>query len=329
MMNEIRPLHHLVTAGKLYPAAWKMVDQFRADRGKSLPAWPRWCFMPMAGWYAIVSADQGGAPIIDLNLAQDISRLAAIGTWRYTQGIYRFDADLQAELTDTILTGEMPVEVLLRLPEWCVYIETPGRTWLETVLHGFWAHLEWDTNDGRIELRLLLDLEDSLTGLPLHLGPWPLVEAVTRFCNEGARQSMLHKRGALLRPADADQALAESVNSLLAMILYLCSDEPEIKSPDGTTPSRPEPKRTKKGWRLFPPDKPKIWRIGEEIGSILRRGRAIADSPGAKSPRSHIRRAHWHGYWIGSGEQKRFKYKWLSPIVVQGRENNGAEKELP
>jgi hypothetical protein len=53
---------------------------------------------------------------------------------------------------------------------------------------------------------------------------------------------------------------------------------------------------------------------------MLRQGKAEVSSSG-NSPRTHIRRAHWHGYWTGSSEQKRFKYNWLSPIVVRGREN--------
>jgi len=193
-------------------------------------------------------------------------------------------------------------------------------------MYGFWAHLEWDANDGRKELRLLLDMETSLAAIALHLGPWPLVEAVTRFCNEAARQAKLLGKGSLLRPADADKDLADQLHPLLAMILYLCSDEPNLDGPVGKTPPRPEPKRTKNGWRLFPPNKPTIWTIGMEIGEKLRRAKSNHNrTSSGKAPRAHIRRAHWHGYWTGT-EDKKFKYNWLSPIFVSGRIDNEDDK---
>jgi hypothetical protein len=57
--NDLRPLHHMHAAGKLYPNAWKMVEDMLAGRGGALPAWPRRCFLPMAGWYAIISQHAG------------------------------------------------------------------------------------------------------------------------------------------------------------------------------------------------------------------------------------------------------------------------------
>ena len=59
----LRPQMHLIAAGRLYPKAWRQADQFRADRGKSgLPAWPSWCYLPMAAWCAIVSEGKGPLP---------------------------------------------------------------------------------------------------------------------------------------------------------------------------------------------------------------------------------------------------------------------------
>ena len=85
-----RPREHLVVAGRLYPTAWLRVDQLRADRGtRGLPSWPEWCFLPLAGAYAIISED-AGMDRLPLELAADVSRLGALSAWRVTQGIYRF-----------------------------------------------------------------------------------------------------------------------------------------------------------------------------------------------------------------------------------------------
>ena len=318
----LRPLEHLHAASKNYPDAWKMVDQILAGRGKDLPDWPSWCFMPMAGWYSIVSADQGGGLITDPRIAGDIGRLSALGTWRYSQGYWKFDQDLLDALIKTSLSGDIPTEVLLRLPQWCIFAETPGLMWMGQALYGFWAHLEHDANDSHKELRLLFDIGTDLAPFPIHLGPWPLMESVTRAVNEAARQLYLHGHGPLLRDAKVDAYLAEQLQPVLAMILYLCSDEPDTDWPKNPKPSHPALKKTKKGgWRLFPAEKVTVWKVGAIVGARLRKARAEAEcGTSGKSPRGHIRDPHWHGYWVGSGEARKFIYHWLPHIFVRGRE---------
>lgn len=323
-MTHPRPLHHLITAGKLYPNAWKQVEDFRRSRGKDgLPEWPGWCFLPMSGWYAIVSAD-AGVSSLDLHLVADVARLAAVGTWRYSQGIYRFAPELFQSLIDTDISGDLPAEVFYRLPEWCLYLETPGLEWVGFPLHGFWVHLEWDANTGRTELRFVMDTEKSLIGFPLHLGNWTVAEAVTRACNEASRQSMLRKSPAL-HSADTDAEITRQFMPLVSLVLYLCSDQPDLAGAKGNRPERPRPVRTRHGWRLFPADKPTVWSVGDTLARELAHARAHAaiGTGSAKAP--HLRRAHWHGYWTGSGEQKRFSYKWLAPIFVGAKKENSDE----
>lgn len=316
----IRPLEHLNACSKLYPHAWPQVDIFRQGRGVDLPKWPAWCFLPMAGWLAIASEGAPmGSPAL-LTAAGDAAKLAAIGIWRYSQGIYRLDPDAAEALAGTLLVGEMPTDVLLRLPEWCVYIETPGREWMGSEMHGFWAHLEWDVvTDGRRELRLLLDTEDALTPLVLHLGPWTVTEAVDRFAGEARRQAGIARMAMPAAQEGGIEAMSAAIQPLLALVLYLCSDEPEIDDREhpGERPGRPKPTRTKKGWRLFPPKKPRIWTVGSGIGQALRS--ATGGDATGRTVRPHLRRAHWHGFWTGPRDgERRFSYKWLPPTVVAG-----------
>ena len=48
--------------------------------------------------------------------------------------------------------------------------------------------------------------------------------------------------------------------------------------------------------------------------------RAATGSTGTHaSPRPHIRRAHWHSYWVGKGDEpgaREVMLKWLPPIPV-------------
>lgn len=265
-----RPLQHLNTVSELYPMAWKHLEQLLGSRGKSIPDWPSWCFMPLARWYSIVNADVGVDKVTDFNLISEMGRLAAIGAWRYSQGCYRFDDDLFKAVFATELSGDLSADVLYRLPEWCVYIETPGIGWLDTKLYGFWAHLEWDINSGRAELRLLLDTERALLAFPVHLGNWSLAEAVFRMVNEASRQSTLIHKSPLMRAVERDVLLSKQLMPLISFLLYICSDEPDITGLQPWKPFFPEPVRTKSGWRLLPPDKPTIWRVGDQPGAMLK-----------------------------------------------------------
>lgn len=317
-IHHCRPWQHLQIISKAYPNAWVQIEKFRAGRGKDLPAWPEWCFLPLAAYYAIVSTNVGIDHLPQGELITEIGRLGAISTWRYTQGVYRFHPDVYKALQTTDIRGEIPIEVLYRLPEWCVYIETPNMTWQDQPLHGFWAHLEWDVNTGRSELRLLLDTEQLLAPMMLHIGAWTVTEAVDRAISEALSHAGIVRQH---HPTVNDDVpkLAASLQPLLSLLLYLCSDEPEVedKEEPATQPHRPQPQRTKNGLRLFAPSKPRLWLVADKIGDAL--SRALSDHPLESERRTvspHLRRAHWHGYWKGSQDQKIFFYKWLPPMVV-------------
>jgi hypothetical protein len=312
-----RPREHLEAAGKMYPKAWSQIDEFRAGRGKDLPMWPDWCFAPLAAWYSIVSAD-AGRQALDVRLIGDVGRLAAIGAWRVTQGIYRFDPALYEAIIATPVDGDLPCDVLYRLPEWCAYIETQEMSWADSQLYGVFVHLEWDANTERHELRLLMDSEAILAPLPLHIGAWSLKEAVERMSREAATQGAI--RGMSLPAGAITGELSNMLEPIMSLILYLCSANAEIST--GARPTNPEPKRTKNGWRLFPADKPKTWDVGVRIGAALRRAYHQSETGGTAGqdgPRPHIRRAHWHGYWKGprnTPEARKLDLKWLPPIAV-------------
>ena len=56
-----RPGKILHSFSRLYPDAWKQVDEFRA-RKKELRDWPEWCFLPLAGPTCHPQAHQVGIP---------------------------------------------------------------------------------------------------------------------------------------------------------------------------------------------------------------------------------------------------------------------------
>ena len=305
---------HLQAASKAYPGAWKRYDAFRQDR-EALGGWPDYVYCPLAGAYAIISG--GGNNRVPLHLVGDIGRLSAMAAWRPTQGIYRFDPDLYAALWSSPISGDLPCDLLRYLPAWCVYVET-GPIQKAEGFHGFFAHIEYDPNDGREELRLVLDMEDALTPFPLHLGPWDLATALNET-GRVARSNAVE----LGQPAPGNlAALAVHFEPLVSLLLYLCSDGADYERRE-----LPRPKRTKQGWRLFPADKPTTWDVGARIGAAIRAVPSqggpgeTAETEGRARPRPHVRSAHWHSFWRGplDGERSRM-VKWLPPMLVNAED---------
>jgi len=315
MDSTTRPTQLLHALTRDYPDLSRVVDQFWQGKGTALPDWPEWCFLPMAAWYAIASY-RLQQQRLDINQAREVSRLAAIGSWRYTQGVYVIDPTLAAALLDTPITGNLPASVLYRLPEWCVYLPTPGRTWGDHPLYGFFAHLEQDTHTGRTELRIVLDSEPGLIGMPIHLGDWSVRDAVDRAFTEATHQAAAVSV-AFAPPATTIARIAEQMTPLISLLLYLCADQPEVdpgRQP-GISADRPSPTKTKQGWRWFPPVRARVWPIGAVIGQAVRDAQAAGGTGGTVRP--HVRRAHWHGYWTGPRDGTRtFVYRWLPPMLV-------------
>lgn len=321
-IRTCRPREALVALAREYPTAWRQVDLFRAARGKDIPMWPDWCFLPLGGSHAIVC---GGSNTGEIGPITDVARLGALAAWRVTQGIYRFDPTIYDAVRTTVLEGDIPCSVLYYLPEWCIYMETPGLTWFGLEMHGVWVHLECDANNGRHELRMLADIDDNQLPIILHLGQWSLMESIERFHAEAQR----HAGGSLASIEVFVGQIESTYMPLLSLLLYICSQASEIG--DGVVrPKNPAVKRIKGGvLRTFPPNKQTFWEVGVRMGSALRKAQQVAESGQGfahNGPRGHIRRAHWHGFRHGPTKRedgteiattdRKFQLRWLPPIAV-------------
>lgn len=314
---------HIRACGEKYPTAWEQLAGFRADRGsENLPLWPAWCYVPLAGAYAIVSG--GGANRVAPGIqATDVGRVAGLGAWRLSRGIYRFHPDMFRALTETEMRDLLPVEHLYGLPEFCLYLIFPApMQFFGFSSHGFFAHLEHDANSGEAELRLLIDTDaPGLVPVMLHLSSASIQECL-RATDEYTRAQIdkFREMPPLLTPD-----LREDWERAISLVLYLCSVSMEIRDESGqrTAPRKPGPVKTKKGWRIFPAEKTTIWAVGYDTGELLRqaeeRERDERGPMGERwSPRPHIRRAHWHSYRTGprNGGEQKLVVKWLHPILV-------------
>lgn len=325
MTNEISlPVQKLAEIGKQFPALNRSVNSMLQGKGKDLPGWPEYVFLPMAAWLAIVTGGDARRLLAFPPHANPIAEMAALGTWRYSQGIYKFDTSLVEALSCTPLDSLLPVEILKRLPEFCVFIESDGLK-LETQpdVAGFFAHLEYDVQTHKEELRFELLWEDGSMHpviVALQEGA-SVLECVQHVYEEENAKIRSLGRPELCSSVIYSEAFVRDVQKLIALVLYLCSDKPEIDNlrQPGTSPSRPKPKKVQGGLALFPAQRPTAWEVGKRIGQSLRTTAQSRPSLGGShaSPRAHVRRGHWHGYWTGPRKgQRTFILKWLHPMLV-------------
>jgi hypothetical protein len=120
-----------------------------------------------------------------------------------------------------------------------------------------------------------------------------------------------------MEPPDAKQ-VAPMLWPIVSLLLYIRTESGEIGE-GSRRPLNPQPKRTRHGSRLFPPDRPTTWDVGVRIGATLRRAHQYEtdkDSvPTGRRLRGHVRIFHWHTFLAGPDRTER-RVKWLPVIRV-------------
>jgi len=315
---------------KLFPGAWKWFDLFRANRGKANHDWPSWCWCPMVHALAFASGGSHDFLAMGVQKAHQIAilgrALAALAAWRPGQGIYRFDSDLFEAIINTEMDKSVPWESLYRLPEWCVYIETPGMLYRGDPLSGFFAFLDYNPDGGRTELHLLLSCQNSLVPIPFNFVEGGSLKDGMEATYKEFRNRLTH---AGFQEEEVDKAMLglgrllgdeSTVMALVALVLYLCAENADF---GGKQPIKVKAVKTGKGPRTMPPDRPRTWDVGSRVGVALRSlsNSEPRDHQGGShaSPRPHMRRAHWHHYWVGPRGNKgehHLVVRWMPPVQV-------------
>lgn len=323
VLNHVRRLYP-----KLHAQAYDVKTRFQND---TLAGWPSFCFLPTVFWTGLVAQRTGTTDSklmkqFWLQISTEANLISALGTWQYTRGVYDIDKEVMSALLRSGCPEKVPVGVLSRLPEWCLYVRTPGWHLGVEPIEGFWVlndYLKYpDMRKGGVRGLNFRVNSASYTDpvfLPID-GNCTLEEAIDEASKFTAEIDKANGTA-------FDEALdykwrwssKEFLNKAIPILLYICSDEPDIddERKPGSRPEMPQPRRMKKGWRLFPATNDRVWTVGAKVGATLREAAAKEYQGGTKRP--HLRRGHWHGYWTGprTSEQK-FSYRWIAPTVVSG-----------
>lgn len=226
----------------------------------------------------------------------------AIATWGITKGIYQFDDDSFNAIVDTEQSDKIPTDILLRLPEWCIYIESPNLTLYEESIKGFFVCVLGDAKPG-----LLIIVGDFGNTYDI---------CALSFAKDNVKD-MLYEVLQKYRDTEKFNSLVSEVNKIISLIIFICTQQQEING----KPANPIAKKTKLGYRIEVNHVERVWEVGQRIGRAIRlsqqkgKEREIDHDIVRSAPRPHVRRAHWHGYWAGKGRAE-YKVNWIAPSLI-------------
>lgn len=251
--------------------------------------------------------------------------LTLFAQWRQTQGIYLFDEDFGAEIDDTDVEDikQIPVDALTRTPEPVIYLSL-GKNYdvdgdiYDSVFCGVLPKF----NEGHRNLLLLTFVNGTHNGAdPYHIG--------FDLSAQNWLEDSLERHHTPVSMGGIDVARTMIV-SAVNRLLYLCSDKPDLS---GIPPRPADPVVTRRGGvRFFPAERTTPIQVGVRFGVAFRKyreesaARGEAGPPTGRTMPPHMRKRHWHLYWIGprNAPVRDYRLHWLPPIPV----NISSEEDL-
>lgn len=328
LSTNCRPKELLIKFGKKYDGLWQAMDASRGAFAKasSIPKWSFTTQIISAGAFLNFcdpSFNFDGTKQVPPSLMTEAITSHFLYSWRATQGVYRVDPELFELLVDTDLCGSVPADVLEKMPEWCIYVESPNLQFKpasskgeQEEAFGFFALLDPDRETGDPWLSIFILGKQAYEMATIKL----IAGKSLSDCVKGTVEIIRERNPSHPISKNQEKNLGALIGPFLNILLFICSQASEIG--DGVVrPILPTPKNTKRGNRFFPPNEPNVWDVGVRLGASLRTARESSENQSVNSGstvRPHIRRAHWHGYWHGQRNTDRdFKLKWIPPIAVK------------
>ena len=330
------PLQLLRHIEKQYPGCWNQMDAFHEANGSEPNmTWNPAVYVPMAGAIAVTTSwlrnSLHTGPQEYLKRIADAAAVCALASWRRSKEVFVLDADLEHELCQQD-DEKIPSQILMQLPYPCFYVQTNDmHVDEETKIDGFFVFLEEDMETHRFELRLIF-VQDERNFWPymILLDSRDLDENLRQMDREFSRIRSNQPSNPLLMAAEGQNTQThdmvkaslfyKALKSALQIVLYLISEDNDVSE---------DPKQ-KAVCRRSAAVKDRFtevrkWEVGVRIGSSLRKYRSdyaagsVRNESGThQSPRPHMRKGHWHHFWVGKrdSDSRSLKLRWVAPTFV-------------
>lgn len=262
---------------------------------------------------------------VQLNFTHQIMAL------RLSPFIYAIDKDYQSEIKPISL--DTPYSVFEKIPHLALYLEFEYSDIVAECMPETYEHDDL-LFPGAVVCRAMTP--DGQKGLSIGLvkvskktGRFDVLTTFTCAFNTNIRQTV----EAITESAMQDQRTQKYPEffkrvflRILSALLWLSVEEPDISDFSGKVldPSKikTSSSRIDKRGKLIIPPQPIMRIIGSRLGGEIRKFKQQIDdydklpSLSQRTVRPHIRSGHWHGYWVGSGDNKEYTVKWLNATLV-------------
>lgn len=250
--------------------------------------------------------------LMTIKSMSEMASLTALNNWYWSgRQIYRFDKEL-AEMLYSQTKDDIAVDIntLNLLPTQHFYISLE-----DSFRHGFFVSITNDNNDIVLYIADMTNDHTEAYGIIIPKEAKMLSDIIIH-CNKLMKQQISQK--------DVKD-LSQRITLYIQFIVYLSAINAEIEPVTKgavTTRQAGQKQYTKH-------DKTEISNVGYRLGEALRVARKepanikYVGEYNQGSPKSpHIRRSHFHSYWIGSGDDKELIVKWVNTIFVKGGIDN-------
>jgi hypothetical protein len=177
-MNEYcfsqNPMDHLNLIESDFPSCiWSSAEYYHNENMKGgYQEWPDYCYLPIAVWGGICTQFN----IETFSLSNTTAIISGLGAWRNDRIVYRIPDYVFDIASKTTLSKKLPVDKIIAFYKKGMYFELPSGNFIQ----GCFIHIEYDFERNEPELRLLLDVSDSLLPASIHLGDWSLKSGIER-----------------------------------------------------------------------------------------------------------------------------------------------------
>lgn len=247
------------------------------------------------------------------------SSLTTLIQWRLTRGLYEFDPELIEGFSESDLSN-LPIELLRRMPEYAPYIVLRG-TWQGQKLNGAWVnYCVPQRADKSPQLDVILHFgSDEVAKLTLDLTSTNLDECINdTLGNVASKLKNVEGRTQILL-SDAKSDDIRLMALLLPYVFYLCAEEPDIT---GVVKKPQSVQKRRYKYMFTPPQTDNMLQVGFRLGGKIRMWRQNWENERQSHPSGlglpkapHIRKAHWHLYWTGTGRTIP-RLKWIPALPV-------------
>lgn len=269
--------------------------------------------------------EYGITSLLSLQGAQetaDIYAAPVFNMWHANHRVtYDIDPTLYSDLINSDLPdGQIPIDILARMPHNAPLVLLPKSiTVMDDVFDAFVVVVvepsERHQNAKRAILMIWIGHAENnptdvvIMSQSIALGKTQGEETFESYFN---RVDMRYFPQGATESVSADKATMQEIYQIgIQVMLYLTSDKPDME--EISPPVEVRHKQTNRS--------PKIVNVGWRIGAALTKARAktaaesVLESGHTVAP--HVRRAHWHRYWVGplKGDRK-VVVKWIPPIEV-------------